>query len=249
QKSATLKILDGDQERSFSDGEGNDAANVTAPLSIGGSFDIRMSNFDDHLLVWIDDELLSFDGPTTFDPRQFRKASESGPQTKPGIHPLDASPVGIAVKGGSATIDHVRIDRDKYYIACEGQQMNDYDLSELYALNAGPGDVQQILESPSDWERYPVWKARRKIKFELAEDQFFPMGDNSPESLDARCWAGARPRQRLPRRFADDAYTFADASYVPRDLLVGKALMVFWPHPWNKPLPMTPNFSRFRLIR
>ena len=75
------------------------------------------------------------------------------------------------------------------------------------------------------------------------------MGDNSPESLDARCWAGTKKRYGRDRSVDEDSYRFADASYVPRDLLVGKALAIFWPHPWRRPIPMTPNFKRIGLIR
>ena len=85
--------------------------------------------------------------------------------------------------------------------------------------------------------------------FVLQEDQFFPMGDNSPESLDARCWAGTKRQQQLPRGVNQDAWRWSDDSYVPRDLLVGKALVVFWPHSWNSPIPFLPNFKRMKLIR
>jgi signal peptidase I len=102
---------------------------------------------------------------------------------------------------------------------------------------------------PEMWAEFQGWKTRRKVSFELGEDQFFPMGDNSPESLDARCWAGAKLRTPLPRGVNRDAWRWSDASYVPRDLLVGKALVVFWPHSWNSPVPFVPNLKRVKLIR
>ena len=37
--------------------------------------------------------------------------------------------------------------------------------------------------------------------------------------------------------------------YVERDLLIGKALLIYWPHTWNRPIPFTPNFSRMGPIR
>ncbi len=106
------------------------------------------------------------------------------------------------------------------------------------------------MAQPDLWSTFPVWSSRRAVEFELREDQFFPMGDNSPESLDARCWAGTkRDPFGLPKRFEQDAYLWANADYVPRDLLVGKALVVFWPHYWKSPLPFWPNFKRMQLIR
>ncbi len=55
------------------------------------------------------------------------------------------------------------------------------------------------------------------------------MGDNSPESSDARVWNGP--------------------SYVDRSYLLGKALLIYWPHAKTKPLPFFPNFERMGLIR
>jgi signal peptidase I len=37
--------------------------------------------------------------------------------------------------------------------------------------------------------------------------------------------------------------------YVERDLLTGKALMIYWPHHWRRPIPLWPNFRRMGLIR
>ncbi|MEM0926152.1 MAG: signal peptidase I, partial [Planctomycetota bacterium] len=243
-----LQILDHGQPLSFTD-----AASPSAGVSLpdGDGFRIRMSNFDDQLLVWIDDELVMFDQPTTFDSRAFRSVDQRGPEFTPE-HPLDASPIGIAVRGGSAKIDHIKIDRDKYYIASKvPSQLVDYRRNELGQLGVrGNEGVQEVLATPTQWATRPIWNARGTVQFEIGEDQFFPMGDNSPESLDARCWAGTKVDGGWrPEWFREDAYKFANADYVPRDLLVGKALMVFWPHPWNRPVPMTPNFNRFRLIR
>ena len=61
----------------------------------------------------------------------------------------------------------------------------------------------------------------------LEDDQLFPLGDNSPQSSDARMW---------------------QANFVQRDLLIGKALLIYWPHPWYRPIPYFPNFKRMRLI-
>ena len=61
------------------------------------------------------------------------------------------------------------------------------------------------------------------------------LGDNSPMSQDARLWEGEK--------------------FVGRELMIGKALMVFWPHSFNQipgtsiPFPFFPNFARMGLIR
>lgn len=249
---AVMKIIDGDQEREFS--SANTSVKGATGARTGSTFSVRFSNCDDQLLLWVDDKLVQFDGPTTFDARDFRSDKENYPRYRRGVHPLDAAPVGIAVRGGSATINRVKIDRDKYYVATNNSSFGIFDY-EMNPMRQSIGqsinfqDIQDLMAQPDKWEEFPIWQFRRKVSFPLEEDQYFPMGDNSPESLDARCWAGTKLGARLPDRFRDQAYAFADASYVPRDLLVGKALMVFWPHPWNTPVPFTPNFDRFRLIR
>jgi len=79
--------------------------------------------------------------------------------------------------------------------------------------------------------------------FELHDDEFFVLGDNSPNSLDARYW-------RTPGR-ANNGIVYR-AGVVPRDYLVGKALFVYWPSgfkPFAKfPVAAVPNVGKMRLI-
>ncbi len=252
---AKLKI-DDSEPRSFDSGDGELAITPEAstPIRAGERHTIRMSNCDDQILLWVDDDVIAFDGPTTFDARKFRTMETNRPNYVPGQHPLDAAPVGLAVRGGECKVRHLRIDRDKYYIAARNsyEGLIDYDFSKMRSLsstNSSVGAVQQVMADPQLWDSFVGWQSRREVTFEMQEDQFFPMGDNSPESQDARCWAGTKlPRGREVSP-DPDAYRFAEAHYVPRDLLVGKALLVFWPHPWNRPIPYTPNIERMKLIR
>jgi len=68
--------------------------------------------------------------------------------------------------------------------------------------------------------------------FTLGEDEFFVLGDNSPNSEDGRLWT----RQGL----ANKGLPPYRVGIVPRDYLVGKALCVYWPSgfkfPWPKSL-------------
>jgi len=81
-----------------------------------------------------------------------------------------------------------------------------------------------------------------RLEFPLQADQFFVLGDNSAASKDSRLWL--------------------EGHHVDRDLLIGKALAVFWPHAvpasWAIPvkirgtelrLPSWPNFGRMRFVR
>jgi signal peptidase I len=74
---------------------------------------------------------------------------------------------------------------------------------------------------------------RNQRKYALADDHYFPMGDNSAQSADARAWYDEH----------------GDHNYVEQRFMLGKALLVFWPHYWNRPIPFFPNFSRMGLIR
>ena len=81
-----------------------------------------------------------------------------------------------------------------------------------------------------------------RLEFGLEAGQFFVLGDNSAASKDSRLWL--------------------EGHHVDRDLLIGKAMAVFWPHavpaPWALPvkiggtelqLPSWPNFGRMRFVR
>ena len=80
------------------------------------------------------------------------------------------------------------------------------------------------------------------LEFGLEADQFFVLGDNSAASKDSRLWL--------------------EGHHVDRDLLIGKAMAIFWPHAvpasWAVPvkiggselrLPSWPNFGRMRFVR
>ncbi|MBP7052107.1 MAG: signal peptidase I [Phycisphaerae bacterium] len=65
--------------------------------------------------------------------------------------------------------------------------------------------------------------------FELSEDEFFVLGDNSPCSEDGRWWG--QPT------VASKGWKPPRAGIVPRYYLVGKALFVYWPSGFEFPWP------------
>jgi signal peptidase I len=223
------------------DGEPAGVPTAHTGVAAGERHQLRFTNADDRLVLWVDGDVVPFDRPTTFDASTFRAVDESYPRYTEG-HPLDAAPVGIAATGGQVTVHRAQVRRDQYYIATEQQQaMIDYDLFGFDITK-----MREILTDPAQWEEARFWNSRRTVEFSLEDDQFFPMGDNSPESKDARCWVDPRQSPQAPD---EDAYKFAEVHYVPRDLLVGKAIFIFWPHPWKRPIPFLPNVERMGLIR
>jgi signal peptidase I len=87
-------------------------------------------------------------------------------------------------------------------------------------------------------------RATEDNPFDLKKDQFFVLGDNSPNSEDGRWWdrLGVSNKGLPPYR----------EGTVPRDYLVGKALFVYWPSGFKPfegfPFGIIPNVGRMRFI-
>ena len=87
------------------------------------------------------------------------------------------------------------------------------------------------------------YRGHRGKPVTLEDDEFFVLGDNSPNSQDSRWWA-------------TDGIGNAQETYrtgvVPRDYLVGKAVFVYWPSGFTildqLPIFVAPDFGRLRLI-
>jgi signal peptidase I len=115
---------------------------------------------------------------------------------------------------GKLTLSHIGIFRDIHYTAAK------------FANSRGDGRATE--DSP----------------FVLGEDQFFVLGDNSPNSEDGRWWNRAGLANRGLSRYR--------VGTVPRDYLVGKALFVYWPSGFKPvarfPFGVIPNVGRMRFI-
>jgi hypothetical protein len=88
----------------------------------------------------------------------------------------------------------------------------------------------------------------------IGPDEFLMLGDNSPASRDGRFWGRPHP-------ILKDAIGFEKPFLVPRELLVGKAVCVYFPatypmgtgldmkDPAGRSLPFMLNFGSLRFIR
>ncbi len=219
----------------FLNQDGTVVNNPVAETSLGsGSNEILMVNADDQIHLWVNGSLASFDGAT------YRRNGMPVPKYSPE-DPGDAEPV--AVGGGSSlsmTVTRLKVVRDVYYSSVsleqDGSRFNDNE------TRMNPNSINEIMNSPEKWESQNsmnYFTAKRNqtepmFSLEFGEtrekDQFFPMGDNSTQSLDARVWPG-------PNHF------------VERDLLIGRAIYVYWPHTLNEPVPFFPNFAKMKFIR
>jgi signal peptidase I len=102
-------------------------------------------------------------------------------------------------------------------------------------LDSGRHDVSFLPDNAVPGKEIEPQHLDRFVEFSLAKDRFFVLGDNSAKSKDSRLWG--------------------QEYWVPRDLLIGKALFIYWPHTWNRipyvniPFPYFPNFGRMGLVR
>ena len=194
-----------------------------------GRYRLRFANVDHQLVLWVNGR------PTTVE--------YDGAWLPPTIDDRDR-PARIGVQGATATIRAVRLFRDVYYIAHDrrsGQVMHDFDwerspyrslIPSPYAADQFRQMVADVMSDPTSWDFFAY---ANQLEFSLGPDQFFVLGDNSPQSEDGRFWT---------KEF-----------YVSRELLVGKALAVIWPHSLDRipgtqiPIRFFPNFWRMKVVR
>ena len=227
-----INVADGVAELSRTDlsgeeltftGSGKSVAKVRGKTALrgAGKYRIRLSNCDHELLLSINGSPIAFDGPTSY---------ESEPLVLPRSTAEDAGdlrPAAIGSENANLKLSQLRVFRDKYYIA---QKNHDERDMEYFS------GLDEFLKSPSSWAGHPYFENRGYFDFELGSDHFFALGDNSPASQDARTWPIGSVR--MPT-----------GNYVERDLLIGKAMFVYWPHTWNAPIPFMPNPTQMRPIR
>jgi len=80
--------------------------------------------------------------------------------------------------------------------------------------------------------------------FTLGKDEFFVLGDNSPQSHDSRFWDQPGKRNGKSESYREGV--------VPRDYLIGRAFFVYWPGGFHltdwMPYAVIPNFGSMRFI-
>jgi hypothetical protein len=206
---------------------------AATPLKGEGPHEVLFSNIDDQLRLWVDGRLMAFDGDdgkTIYDSRKLKLFT-------PGDD--DYLPAGIAARNGAAfTATHLKVFRDIYYSAVMARKP-EADWS------AGGGPAPRFTTESNtivDEENGVDFLLKDADPRNPAKDQFFVLGDNSKESADSRHWDKTR-------RGMENEY------WVERELLIGKALFIYWPHSWNRvpyfniPFPYFPNFQRMHFVR
>ena len=215
------------------DGEPNFAPTAQTSVRGGTTHDIMFANADDALYLFVDGEPVEFDQPATYP-----ALGNDGPTNE------DLTPARVVSRGAELEVANLKIWRDMYYIADAAEYgqnrvgaTTDYEDFESWPNNPYSPEWSEIFADPERVRRRPM----RTVEFELGPDQFLMCGDNSPCSKDSRLW---------------DDRSLADREFhVHRDLLVGKAFYIYWPHAikhipgTNLWAPWFPNFPRMGLVR
>jgi signal peptidase I len=241
---ATIELSTGAVTLS-AEGAANYAPTGKTSIHGPGEYRIAFGNVDDQLLLWVDGDLIQFEGGTTYDAREvFGDRRGIQPQAT-AQDPGDLAPAGIGGRDATLAVGRLRVWRDIYYIA-DNAENNESRIGNLITDFEQPNE-RVLIGLPYDPSLWEAFAARRHVDFRLGADQFFVMGDNSAESSDARLWyneAGVNMGRAQP-----------GGSYLERKLLIGKALCVYWPHSWHRipgtpiPFPLFPNFQDMRLVR
>jgi signal peptidase I len=237
---ATIDVATGIARLSI-DGLADYRPKATTDVKGPGTWRLRFANFDEQLTLWIGEKVVVFDAPTTY-------SSLNNDQPRATTEdPGDLAPVGIGADGNlSAIVRDLKVKRDIYYIA---DRYNTHDRGSLNEYEPGTripsmdqDELAEFFSSPEAWRQTAAngknaFELRRAVEFTTGPDQFFVLGDNSPASLDGRLWAGQH--------------------FVDRELMIGKALFIYWPHGLNYipgtgipfPLGMFPNIRDMGFVR
>lgn len=258
---ATITVsLNGNPIDAFEQGGGALANKATAATRVraGGKHRLRFANVDDTLVLWVDGRPVKWSPSGNLQTDSYLTVANRVPKSSPN-NPLDAAPIAIGVEGGGATLSRARAFRDIYYIAHSNgnpglglfdypdvigalSQSSAFENLEKYSKELHHSTAEAlgkkisreglyrnaILSDANQWACSPMAKNRQAREFTMEKDWYFPMGDNSAASSDARSW---------------------NEHHSPERLFIGRAVMVFWPHYWNSPVPFLPNVQRMGLIR
>jgi len=214
-----------------------------------GAYHLRFSNVDNELLLWVNNRLISFEGPTTYESDEW--LSEQSQPDDPG----DYAPVGIGTRALALQVKRLRVLRDVYYIAHKSQEQK---------ITVGPDEYLPMGDnSPgsSDGRMWPYPEALSRIPW----NSFIEPWDkkNLIDEFGVMVGDGRVAKEELPANmhwmldqwdsnqdgFIEESETQLKHT-VHRRLLIGQAMVVYWPHSWRwGNVPILPNFPQMRLIK
>jgi len=200
----------------------------TIPLETGRSTDLRFLHVDQELVFEIDGE-----AALTFAYEIDRADASGGGDAILYPEPRGSeNEIALAVTGGGARIEDVTVQRDIHYLTTNGRREQLFEVPDDGLLAMGDN-----TQNSSDGR---MWRAQR-VEFADGFETFRERNDmNAQSRRDFVDVYGERYQTKngpAPNITPTDGDTF---SFVPRNLLLGKAIAVFW--------PIVPHF-RWKLIR
>jgi signal peptidase I len=177
----------------------------TSPIKGAGQYKLEFANVDDRMTLWVNGRSIWESG----------KEYEQGDDV-PVPTAADLSPAGIAVRNASVTVSDLVLKRDIYYTQYPGR----VDYGPVWA-DRYPRTPTELFDFLSDPSQFANLANVRSHDYELGEDRFMMMGDNSPRSKDSRGWDSSDLAWDPSNRQSWE---------VPRSLITGKAFYVYWPH-------------------
>lgn len=205
--------------------DGNETTIASGTMSgIGeGGSRIEFTFVDYQATLRIDGRIVARSKPGDFQPNVPALLAEFEANQSP---PMGA--VAIEAEGGRATIEHLSLWRDIYYINRPfGSPPPRWAIPRGFPSGTG---------SPTNDGGFQL--------MQLGPGEYFVLGDNSYLSHDARLWYAPI---NLP-----DEDLHVDSGRVPQRFLIGKAFFVYWPSGFpvtGSSLRLVPNFGEMRFIK
>jgi signal peptidase I len=210
-------------------------------LAAGRGYRIEFAHVDLELQVAVDGKIVLRND----DGENYKSIKERLGQALSDEKALPTPQVAIGATGGPCELRHVSLMRDEYYTSPGfGANRANFQFDSEEAGPLGNLARQDDLRRKRPWAVTDNPITLKHHPENTALDEFFVLGDNSPNSSDGRLWWKASPTLQL------DQYHMGT---VPRYSMLGKAFFVYWPAGFRVPglpqLPLVPNVGDMRFIR